>query len=129
MPDTLAKYDPDLGTTPSNVQRGSYGIGTSTYLSIVTGDHSANASKTAMQVLRKLIPELQADGFVVARPFAVAHTPYAGSAACTTLTVNDVLGVACVWMDSNTFGVIVAPHRAESQAKDILESVRGSVEH
>jgi hypothetical protein len=129
VPDKLAKYDPDLGTSTSNVQRGDFGIGDNVYLTIATGDHTPNAKKSALQILVANVPSLQSLGFVVAPPFAVSHAPYGGTAACTTLTVNDVLGIACVWMDNNTFGFISAPNRAETNARSILAMVRGSVEH
>jgi flagellar basal body-associated protein FliL len=130
VPTGLAKYDPDLGTTPSDIQEGYFG-GTldQPYLYVETGNHSPKAAKTALQILQAGVPDLQKLGFVVAPPFAVSHAPYGGTAACTTLTANDVLGVACFWIDNNTFGFISAPHRVESQARSILAMVRGSVEH
>ena len=129
VPDGLAKYDPSLGTSPKDIQKGDFGIGDDTYLTVEVADHSPNAKKTALEILKAGIPDLRSEGFVVAAPYAVSHAPYGGTAACTTLTVNDVLGVACVWMDNNTFGVILAPHRAQSNATSILGMVRGSVEH
>jgi hypothetical protein len=130
VPTGLAKYDPDLGTTPSDIQEGYFG-GTleQPYLYVETGNHSPKAAKTALQILQAGIPDLRKLGFVVAPPFAVSHAPYGGTAACTTLTANDVLGVACFWVDNNTFGFISAPHRVESNARSILAMVRGSVEH
>jgi hypothetical protein len=129
MPATLATYDKGLGTTPRNVQTGLFG-GTvdEPYLQVVTGDHSASTSKTALQMLVATVPDLRDMGFVVAKPYAAPHAGYSGTAACTTATMNDVLGVFCVWIDTNTFGMLSAPHRAQRDAQQILDMVRGSVE-
>jgi hypothetical protein len=130
VPTGLAKYSPELGTSPRNVQEGYFGGTLDTpYLYVQTGDHSPKAAKTALQILTAAVPDLQKLGFVLEKPYAVPHAPYGGTAACTAMTQNDVLGVTCVWMDDNTFGLIVAAHRSGSDARQILDMVRGSVEH
>jgi hypothetical protein len=39
------------------------------------------------------------------------------------------LFVYCTWVDHNTFGTIIAPNRAQSNALAINNMVRAAVEH
>ncbi|BEP13000.1 hypothetical protein acdb102_13110 [Acidothermaceae bacterium B102] len=136
LPNTLAKYDSDLGASASNMQYGVFG-GTSDepYLVVETGDHSANATGKALPILRSVIKDFQAEDATAsvrlsyADPVAVPHTPWGGTAACTLITGGDVSQVLCTWIDKNTFGVVLAPHRVMSQALGLLNVTRASVEH
>ncbi|MDX6228470.1 MAG: hypothetical protein QOI76_1860 [Frankiales bacterium] len=127
--DPLAKTTPDVGSSLTNVQSGYFGNSDlAPSLFVMTGDHKTT-TKTGLQLLRSLVPTLKDGGMVVAAPVAVSHAPYGGTAACTTAAKDDSLTVICAWVDDNTFGVMSAYHRAQSQAGDILANVRGSIEH
>ena len=145
LPPSLAKYDSDLGTSPSNVQTGTFGgTAANPYLYIITGDHSAETSKKAKQIvdliaqdarddaaatLKALAPNVNfANPIVYPGATAVPTAPYAGTAACTTVAVVDSSEVICAWMDTNTFGIIVVPNQVDSTSGVILAMVRGSVE-
>jgi hypothetical protein len=79
--------------------------------------------------------KLKADGLPIQNPLvypgarAVSHLPWGGTAACTTVAVFDSSEVICAWMDTSTFGIIVAPNHVDSDSLAILNMVRGSVEH
>jgi hypothetical protein len=144
LPPTLAKYDSDLGTSPSNEQVGLFGgTADAPFLVAITGDHTPNASKSAKEIVDLVAKGVQAEGakavsgfgVPIANPVvyqgahAVPHIPWGGTAACTTIAIGDSTEVICAWIDTNTFGIIVAPNRIQTQALPILNMVRGAVEH
>ena len=144
LPPSLAKYDADLGTSPSNVQEGLFG-GTADEpnLYVITGDHTPKAGKSALQIVDLLAKDIRADaaaavaktGLPLSNPVvypgakAVPHTPWGGTAACTTIAINDSTEVLCAWMDANTFGILAVPHQVDSRHLELINMVRGSVEH
>lgn len=129
-PASLVKYDPSIGTSLTNVQTGWYGGTVANPVTlVVVADHPAKAKLSALKLLRQELPDLRAAGFVVAAPEAVTAPLFSGTSACTTLTRNDILGVACMWADTGTFGFTIVAHTAGSQKIDILDTIRASVEH
>jgi len=135
-PATLATFDTVLGASITGFQFGVFG-GTAVdpYLVVETGDHSKNPTAKAMDLIKVELARDRVLGLAVSKPFFVPHTPWGGSAACATtsatnhLTGNDESEVVCTWVDTNTFGVIAAPHRIAAQAPALLNSIRSQVEH
>ena len=92
------------------------------------GDHGVTTS-TALSLAKVTADSLRSKARLSPRRSRSRTPPGVVRLPAAPLASNDMLIAYCDWVDHNTFGVIIAPHRTQANAPAILNMVRAAVEH